>query len=65
MPVLCVLLQLYQYNNESLLVQTSTSFTSEQIEVIVMSKFAAMAMSYMVKDTLFWTFEYNNSNIIQ
>ena len=36
--------------------QTCTTFTKEQIEVIVMSKFVAMATSYEVKDTLFWTF---------
>ena len=41
---------------KNLLVQTCTSFTNEQIDVIVTSKIVAMATSYEVKDTLFWTF---------
>ena len=41
---------------KNLLVQTFTSFTSEQIDVTVTSKIVAMATSYEVKDTLFWTF---------
>ena len=38
------------------LVQTCTSFSNEQIDVIVTSRIVAMATSYEVKDTLFWTF---------
>ena len=38
-----------------LLVQLSECFTIEQIAVAMMPKFVAMATSYEVKDTLFFT----------
>ena len=53
MPVFGGLSQLYLLN---ILVQICTSFTNEQIEITVTSKFVAMTTSCEVKVTLFLTF---------